>query len=66
MPTRRIGRALLILVPLASCSPLILAGCGDDTRTTGTQVKISEEAKAQINDMREMYKTNKDQAKNKR
>jgi hypothetical protein len=35
------------------------AGCGDDSKTTGTQVQLSEEAKAQIKDMRDMYKENK-------
>jgi hypothetical protein len=35
---------------------LLLVGCGDDTRKDGTQVKVSEETKAQVNDMRDMYK----------
>ena len=66
MPTVRIGHILLLVWPLAILSPILLAGCGDDSRTTGTQVKISEEAKAQINDMRDMYKTTKPQGKPKR
>jgi hypothetical protein len=37
----------------------LLGGCGDETRTTGTQVKMSDEAKAQIKDMRDMYKQDK-------
>ncbi len=66
MPTRRIGHALLLLFPLAIASPLLLTGCGGNSQTTGTQVQISEEAKAQIDDMRDMYKTStKAQAKKK-
>jgi hypothetical protein len=37
----------------------LLGGCGDETRTTGTQLKMSDEAKAQIKDMRDMYKQEK-------
>ena len=35
---------------------LLLVGCGDDSRKDGTQLKVSEETKAQVNDMRGMYK----------
>ena len=35
---------------------LMHSGCGDDVRKDGTQVKVSEETKAQVNDMRGMYK----------
>ena len=66
MPTRRIGHTLLIVWPIAVLSSILLAGCGDDSRTTGTQVKISEEAKAQINDMRDMYKSEKSARKPKK
>jgi hypothetical protein len=55
----RVQRALPGLFILAILCPFLLAGCGDDSRTTGTQVQISEEAKAQIKDMRNMYKENK-------
>ncbi|WZO98857.1 hypothetical protein EP7_000448 [Isosphaeraceae bacterium EP7] len=58
MTKRRFVRPLLFLVPLAVFLPPLLTGCGDDTRTTGSQLKISEKAKAQVNDMREMYKSN--------
>jgi hypothetical protein len=66
MRTRRIGRTLLVLFPLAIVSSSFHAGCGDDSRKTGTQLKLSEEAKAQINDMRSMYKETKAQAKKKK
>jgi hypothetical protein len=42
---------------------LFLAGCGDESRRDGSQVQISEETKAQIQDMRDTYK---DLGKNKR
>jgi hypothetical protein len=48
-----IGIAATIGLGLGS---LLLVGCGDDTRKDGTQVKISDETKAQVNDMRDMYK----------
>ena len=35
---------------------LMLVGCGDDSTKDGTQVKVSEETKAQIIDMRDVYK----------
>jgi hypothetical protein len=66
MLTRRIGHGLIFLWPIALVVPFLHAGCGDDSRTTGTQVKMSEEAKAQINDMRDMYRANKSQGKQKK
>ena len=65
MPTHQTSRALLLLFPLTLFSPLFHLGCGDDSRSTGSQVKFSEEAKAQINDMRDMYKANKAATKKK-
>ncbi len=59
MPTRSVRRSLLVLFPASILLPLLQTGCGDESRTTGTQVKISEEAKAQIDDMRSMYKETK-------
>jgi len=38
---------------------LAQAGCGDDSKTSGTQLQMSPQAKAQIQDMRDMYKENK-------
>jgi hypothetical protein len=59
MSAPRIHRALPGLFILAILLPFLPAGCGDDSRTTGTQLQLSEEAKAQIKDMRDMYKENK-------
>lgn len=52
-------------------SHLILAGCNDESRTSGTMVEVSEEAKKNIESKREAYKakaqekakSRKDQAK---
>jgi hypothetical protein len=55
----RIRRALSRLFVLAVTCAFLQAGCGDDSKTTGTQVELSPEAKAQIKDMRDMYKENK-------
>ena len=66
MTTPQISRALLVLFPLALFSSFVQVGCGDDSRATGTQVKFTEEAKAQINDMRDMYKSTKASTKKKR
>jgi len=49
-------------VVFAGLGCLFLAGC-DDSRRDGSQVQISEETKAQIQDMRDTYK---DMGKNKR
>jgi hypothetical protein len=38
---------------------LLQTGCGDDSKTSGSQLQMSPEAKAQIQDMRDMYKENK-------
>jgi len=46
----------VLMIALAVVLPAFGSGCGDETRTTGSQVEISEEAKAQIEDMRNMYK----------
>jgi hypothetical protein len=35
---------------------LLVAGCGDDSRTTGTQLQISPAVKAEINDMKSAQK----------
>ena len=59
MNASRIQRALPLYFALAMISPFFLVGCGDDSKTSGTQVQLSEEAKGQIKDMREMYKENK-------
>jgi len=59
MSAPRIHRALPVLFALAILLPFLQAGCGGDSRTSGTQVELSAEAKAQIKDMRDMYKENK-------
>ncbi|MDR3620149.1 hypothetical protein [Paludisphaera borealis] len=67
MDARRIGRPLAAIAALAILVPPLQFGCGDDSRTSGTQVQISPEAKAQIKDMKDMYKDmNKGAAKKKR
>jgi len=35
---------------------LLLGGCSDPSRQTGTQVQVSEQVKAQDDEMRNMYK----------
>jgi hypothetical protein len=64
MSSTRIHGALPCLLALAVILPFLHAGCGDDSRTTGSQLKLSEEAKTQIKDMRDMYKENKGMRKN--
>ena len=59
MRTRSVRRICLFLFSAAILFPLFQTGCEDESKTTGTQVKISDEAKAQIQDMREMYKDTK-------
>ena len=54
----RIKRAFVVLFASAILLPLLPVGCGDDRTKTGTQLNMSDEAKAQIKDMREMYKEN--------
>ena len=57
MSRRRFILTLLPLLPAVSCS-LLASGCGD-SQSSGTQVQFSPEAKTQINDMREMYRSEK-------
>jgi hypothetical protein len=35
---------------------ILVGGCTDESRTTGTQVQVSEKQKAQDDDMKNMYK----------
>jgi hypothetical protein len=55
MGVRRIGRSIAGVLAPAALMLSLQSGC-DDSRTSGTHVEISPEAKAQIQDMREMYK----------
>lgn len=63
MHSQRIATSLFAFPALVCTSAMLMSGCGDSSRTTGTQLKISEEAKSQIVDMREMYKQEKGQKK---
>jgi len=53
---RRFIIILLATIVLGLGSLALLSGCGDDSKTTGTQVQISPERKAAIKDMREAQK----------
>jgi len=61
----RTGRLLLLFLFCGSHLPL--AGCSGDSRTSGTVVEVSEEAKKHIESRRDAYKekakTRKDQSK---
>ena len=54
------GRTLLLILFIGACLPLM--GCNDESKTSGTMVQVSEEAKKQIQGRRESYKA-KAQAK---
>jgi hypothetical protein len=58
MRNPRIHASLSVLFAfvLAMILPFLAAGCGDDSRTTGTQVERSEQQKQQVKDMSGMYK----------
>jgi hypothetical protein len=50
-------RIAIILMSLCAFGCLfLLAGCSDDSRTTGTQVQMSPAVKAEINDMKSAQK----------
>jgi hypothetical protein len=55
MHNTRVGVGWWLLGLVLGLAPL-LGGCSDPSRQTGTQVQVSEETKAQIQDMRDMYK----------
>lgn len=48
------GRVLLLALFLGS--HLSLTGCSDESKTSGTMVQVSDEAKKQIEDRRASYK----------
>jgi hypothetical protein len=48
------GRILLLMLFIGSHLPLI--GCTDESRTSGTMVQVSEEAKKRIESRRDAYK----------
>jgi hypothetical protein len=66
MNALRTHGALTLPFALAMILPFLQAGCGDDSKTSGTQLQMSPEAKAQIKDMRDMYKENKGMKKQER
>jgi len=61
------GRILVLALIISSHLPLI--GCSDDSRTSGTVVQVSEEAKQAVAGRKAAYKARsqalKDQAKDK-
>jgi hypothetical protein len=51
------GRIAIILMSLGAFGCFfLLAGCGDDSKTSGTQLQISPAVKAEINDMKSAQK----------
>jgi hypothetical protein len=44
---------------VAVLGPLLLSGCSDESKTTGTMVQETEEMKVQTDEMRDMYKNAK-------
>ena len=54
MQSRRIVIGLMLTGGL--CGLCLLTGCGDDSKTSGSQVQMSPEVKAEINDMRSAQK----------
>jgi len=47
----------LLIVAWLGCISIV--GCGDDSRTSGTQLQMSPEAKAEIEDMRSIMQQEK-------
>jgi hypothetical protein len=41
---------------VAVLGPLLLSGCSDESKTTGTMVRETDEMKVQTDEMRDMYK----------
>jgi hypothetical protein len=44
----------------------LLGGCGDDSKTTGTQVQMSPEVKAQLDDMKSAQQSQRAERKQER
>lgn len=55
MRTARFRGGLILILTLFIGSLVPLTGCNDESRTSGTQVQVSEEAKAQLKAKRESY-----------
>jgi hypothetical protein len=48
-----------VIIPVSLClfgCFFLLAGCGDDSKTSGTQLQMSPAVKAEINDMKSAQK----------
>jgi hypothetical protein len=43
-------------VPFGFGAAVFLSGCGDDSKTTGTQLEMSPEVKAELDDMKSAQK----------
>ncbi len=57
MRTTRSPRGRFLLLTIFLGSHLSLSGCGDDSKTSGTMVEVSEQAKKHIGGRREIYKS---------
>jgi len=57
---RRLSLHALVIAILTLPAMTTLVGCGDDSKTGGTQVKEDEKTKAMVNDMKgDMLKANR-------
>jgi hypothetical protein len=56
MRTARSPRGRCLLLALFGGSQLCLSACNDESRTSGTMVQVSEQAKKHIEGRREAYK----------
>jgi hypothetical protein len=71
MRTARSPRGRILILTFFVGSHLPLIGCNDESKTSGTMVQVSEEARKHIESKRDMYKelakekaqTRKDQSK---
>jgi hypothetical protein len=66
MKTTCLRRGRRLLLALFIGSHLVLSGCNDESKTSGTMVEPSEEAKAQLKGRRNLYKSKTDDLKEKK
>ncbi len=66
MKTSYLRRGRGLLLALFTGSHLLLSGCNDESKTSGTMVEPSEEAKAQLEGRRKLYKSKTDDLKEKK
>jgi hypothetical protein len=57
MRTMRSRRGPFQLLVIFVGSQLCVSGCSDESKTSGTMVQVSEEAKQHIQSRRDVYKT---------